>query len=105
MLTRKIFDYIKNNYSVVSQLSINSNFVLNHPKLDVNFLQLQVYSDVSYATSHDKTSLLGYLIFMVGKVNQVNLFIEIFTSQKGQIDPFLVANSRILLASFICDLF
>lgn len=60
-------EYIKRINSVVSNLKKLPDLVLRYPKLELSSLKLQVYSDASYATNKDKTSQLGYFIFLMDK--------------------------------------
>ena len=50
--------------SVVKHLLNTTDQVLKFPKLDNKRLRLQVYSDASYGNNFDRSSQLGYIIFL-----------------------------------------
>lgn len=56
--------YIKKTNNVLKQLHENPEVYLQFPKLKLESLKLSVYSDASYASNDDKSSQLGYFIFL-----------------------------------------
>lgn len=56
----KIVDYLQNNM----------NILLKYLKHDVDSIHLRVYSGVSYVNNADRTSQLGFIIFLMDKVNK-----------------------------------
>ena len=57
--------YVKAINAIVTHLSTSELLCLRFPKLIVDSLRLQTYSDASFATNEDKSSQLGYIIFLV----------------------------------------
>ena len=56
--------HIKSLNAIVTHLHSNEPVLLKFPKLDMNTIWIQVYSDASFATNKDLSSQIGYIIFL-----------------------------------------
>jgi hypothetical protein len=69
---------------------------LRFPKLDVETLRLQVYSDASYANNRDLSSQLGYIVFLAEAKNNCQPLL--FSSHKSRRVTRSVLGSELALA-------
>ena len=63
-------EYIRYLNAILKRLRKVPHLPLRYPRLDKNSLHLQVYTDASYATNTDKSSQLGYIIFLRDSTGQ-----------------------------------
>lgn len=74
-VTEEMFEKSKKKYikiinDTIKRLKDTYDSTLKFPKLDNKSLQLRVYSDASYSNNEDKSSQLGYIIFLMDKHNR-----------------------------------
>lgn len=58
---------------------------MKYPKLDLKTLRMQCYSDTSYANNADRSSQLGYIVFLASAIGNCQLIV--WSSRKSKRVP------------------
>ena len=64
---------IKELNKAIKYVLSTRNIGLSYPKLDTNSLHLRTYAEASFASNHDLTSQLGYLVLLCDKKNRCHI--------------------------------
>ena len=95
--------YLKAINAIVTHLCSSEVPYIRYPKLDIETLRLQTYSDASFSTNEDQSSQLGYVIFLADGENRCSPLH--WSSHKAKRVTRSVLGSEVLVFSDAFDMF